>query len=178
MTDADLQRRLIYSVLVAGKTAKFAESKLAGLLGTEGWVAPFDFIRAADEDGMLDWELRQAGTGRYGLLAQCFARLVDVDPRTCLISDLEAIPGIGPKTARFFILWTRPGVRHAALDVHVLRWLRDQGYDAPKATPPAGKRYRQLEEAFLAEAEQRGLSPRELDSDIWDAAQEKETRDA
>ena len=61
---------------------------------------------------------------------------------------------------------TRPDEQYAALDVHILRWLRTKGYDAPKGTP-TGERYRELELNFISEAEKRGMTPAELDSAIW-----------
>jgi len=45
-----------------------------------------------------------------------------------------------------------------------LRWLRNNGYNAPKTTPPAGKKYRELELAFIAEGKKRGLSPKDWDT--------------
>jgi thermostable 8-oxoguanine DNA glycosylase len=90
--------------------------------------------------------------------------------QTCEPADLEKIHGIGPKTARFWILWTRPDARYAALDVHILRWMRERGHKAPKQTPSAPKTYARLEKAFLAEADKRGLTPRELDFKIWQAS--------
>jgi thermostable 8-oxoguanine DNA glycosylase len=82
---------------------------------------------------------------------------------------LEQIYGIGPKTSRFFILWTRPNASFAALDRHILRWLREKGYQVSK-TPPTGKRYCELENIFLEEARQLNKSARQLDSEIWSTA--------
>ncbi len=53
------------------------------------------------------------------------------------------------------------------LDTHLLKWLRAQGYDAPKSTPPAGPKYAALEEAFVREAHLRNVSVRELDTQVW-----------
>jgi thermostable 8-oxoguanine DNA glycosylase len=92
--------------------------------------------------------------------------MVGINLQTCSPTELETIHGIGPKTARFFIIWTRPDARVAALDVHVLRWLKTLGYDAPSQTP-SGKRYVELEIAFLAEADRRRVTPHILDQQIW-----------
>jgi hypothetical protein len=167
LSDRELQLRLVYSVLVAGKSAAFAERKTVELfVGSTG--LPFGHLRMLIAAGILEGTLQQVRTGRYKLLARCLAELVNLDPRTCTIKELEAVPGIGPKTARFFILWTRPDAHCAALDVHVLRYLRSKGYPAPKSTPPAGRRYRKLEQAFLAEADRQGMTARELDLAVWE----------
>jgi thermostable 8-oxoguanine DNA glycosylase len=111
-----------------------------------------------------------AKVGNYGKVFKAFHEVAfaNLDLRTCSPAELEAIHGIGPKTARFFIIWTRQDARVAALDVHILRWMRNLGYDAPRQTP-SGKRYAVLEAAFLAEADRRGLSPQALDAQIWSA---------
>jgi thermostable 8-oxoguanine DNA glycosylase len=84
------------------------------------------------------------------------------------LSMLLTIPGIGPKTARMILLYAFP--HHAnlwvPLDTHILHWLRDQGYKAPKGTP-SGRLYLELEECFRKEAVSRGKTTRELDTEIW-----------
>ncbi len=170
----ELEARLLYAVIVAGKSAKFADQATARLWTycQEG-ESPFDLIRRLAKSHTLLSVLRECRTGNYGKINRCFKELaggwMDLNLRHCEPADLEKIHGIGPKTSRFFILWTRPEARYAALDVHILRWLRAQGYPAPRSTP-VGKQYEQLEKAFLAEADSRGKTPRELDYEIWSAA--------
>lgn len=164
----ELQARLIYAVLVAGKSAQFAEMKVMVLVGDRVDEMPFDVIADhIQRDDLGDW-LRRERVGSYSRLVKCFPDLINLDPHKCTIQELEAIHGVGPKTARFFILWTRPSAICAALDTHVLKWLRSLGYAAPKSTPQAGARYEELEQAFLREAKERGKTPRELDYEIWE----------
>lgn len=167
MSEAEREWRLIYSIIVAGKSAKFTEAVMFRLLPAR-CGSPFKWIREVRNRGRLNGALKETRTGNYTKLEKALSALVDsnLDLERCTPEDLEKIHGIGPKTARFFILWTRPGERYAALDVHVLRWMRAQGHDAPKSTPN-GKKYRELEIAFLAEADKRGLTAGELDSKIW-----------
>ena len=82
------------------------------------------------------------------------------------MSDLETIKGIGPKTSRFFLMSSRQGVEYAALDTHILRWMRDQGIEnIPKSTP-SGKRYLDLEQIYLKMVPE-GKSVGEFDLEIW-----------
>lgn len=162
----EIERKLLYSVIVAGKSAVFAENALARFLSGADEETPFQYVRRLKESGRLYDTLKECRCGNYTKICQCFLEVVDVDVGNCSVADLEAIHGIGPKTARFFLLWTRPGVRFAALDTHVLKWLRKVGYDAPHSTP-SGRKYRELEVAFLQEADDMGLTPRELDWKIW-----------
>ena len=166
---ASLEARLVFAMIVAGKTAKFATQATRRLLEYR-WKQEntFAMIRRLDDTNRLAKALHYAGTGNYEKLWYGLRQLAraEINLRTCTPQELERIHGIGPKTARFFVLWTRPQEEYAALDTHVLRWLRRCGYEAPKATP-SGQRYRELERAFIEEARKRAVSPRELDHAIW-----------
>lgn len=167
-SDRELQFRLFYSIIVAGKNAKFAENVTKKLFSDEE-KTPFEVVKEWVVKGELDQKLREARSGNYVKTAKAFEDLVNsnIDLRTCQPVDLESIHGIGPKTARFFIIWTRPDANCAALDVHVLRWLRNQGHAVPKSTPPAGRTYDRIEQIFLSEAQKLGVTPRQLDEAIW-----------
>lgn len=162
-----LQHRLIYSAIVAGKSATFTDAVMERLFPLPGVKAPFVLIKNWVEEGTLNIKLRLAGTGNYLKMMKCLPALTKLNPETCTLEELEEVHGVGPKTARFFLLWTRPGVRLAALDTHILAWLREQGIDAPKATPPAGERYKHLERIFISYADDLNMTPRELDYKIW-----------
>lgn len=166
------QLKLIYALIVAGKSARFANDKIAALFHKEPkGCLPFTSIKCWIEQGALRERLEEVGTGNYTKLDKALREIVEanLDLATCTPQELEDLPGIGPKTSRFFILWTRPNEQYAALDVHILRWMREQGYDAPRGTPQSPALYAQLERAFLAEAHKRGMTPRELDLLIWEA---------
>jgi thermostable 8-oxoguanine DNA glycosylase len=168
MSTAELEWRLIYAVIVAGKSARFTEGAMRRLALTSD-RSPFRNVQQWITYNQLENVLKEARTGNYTKLAKCLRELVykNLNLSTCTPQDLETIHGIGPKTSRFFILWTRPDARYAALDVHVLRWMNKLGYDAPRTTP-SGDKYAKLEKLFLEEADKRGLTPGELDAQIWD----------
>lgn len=172
LCDWELQARLIFSVIVAGKNAKFAEEAIRKLLPMD--EMPFDVIKRYGAD--LRKKLELARTGNYTKLCNCLPGLVQLNPRTCTLAELEAINGIGPKTSRFFVLWTGRDIPCAALDVHILRFLRELGYSAPKSTPPAGPEYSRLEQLFLREAKKRKLSPNRLDWLVWEAYSSKDEK--
>ena len=125
--------------------------------------------------------------GQYDRILRCFTHLayrlpqteqddvlqhaVDkerlIDLKTVSAAELEQVFGIGPKTARFFILHTRRNAEVACLDTHILRYMREElGIRTPKSTP-SGKKYLELEQAFLAHAKELGRDVAELDLDIW-----------
>ena len=167
----ELEIRLLYAMAVAGKSAQMVDSAIRRLLGKlRAGETAFQCVRRLVKEKALDQALREARIGNYGKLTRGFAEAAEssLDLALCPPDQLEKIHGIGPKTARFFIIWTRPQARYAALDTHVLKYLRYLGFNAPEATPSDPKRYAALEKAFLAEADKRGMSPRELDAQIWD----------
>jgi len=159
MSEVELEWHLIYAIVVAGKSARFANVVIARLKEihlARGEGSPINHLVAHPED------LRAANAGRYGILEKAFLEFSRRQPelRTCHPRELERIPGIGPKTSRFFVVWTRPEARFAVLDRHVLRWMN--------ARPPKTVReYEELEREFLEEADRRGQTPRELDLEIW-----------
>lgn len=171
---AELQSRLIYAMIVAGKSAAFADKATKAFLShRRADELPFEMVVRTIQLDTLDRDLRRARTGNYtklkGALTWIAVHGHEMDLSKATPEELEFIPGVGPKTSRFFILWTRPDARYAALDVHILRWLRAEGYLAPWTTPGDQEKYRHWEQVFLAEADKRGLTPAVLDAQIWEA---------
>lgn len=120
--------------------------------------------------GALLRVLRAVRAGQYRRLALAFRGVVKLNLRSCTVDDLEAVHGIGPKTARMFLLHSRPKQWYAVLDTHILHWLKAEGVpNVPKSTPPTGKTYRRLESDFLARCDHMGVDPATLDLRIWNS---------
>jgi thermostable 8-oxoguanine DNA glycosylase len=172
VSDPELEWRLVYSMIVAGKSAKFADTVMGRIdaeLSDYRSDSLFQKLRYLMEKDRLHPLLLRVRTGNYTKILTGLIEILkgpEINLRTVTPEELETYHGIGPKTARFFVIWTRPDAVYAALDVHVLRWLRAQGHDAPKSTP-SGAKYRALELIFIEEAAKRGMTPRELDYQIW-----------
>jgi thermostable 8-oxoguanine DNA glycosylase len=167
----ELEEFMLFCALVAGHDAKSTAKSLERILDrAPRFPSPFDKIRYHIEQGEIQETLRDNGIGCYTNKNRMLAGLVyaDIDLRTCSAEDLESIYGIGPKTARYFIMDTRPDVKMAALDTHILAYLRELGYSTPKSTP-TGKRYMILEQIFLKEAAKSGMTPAEFDLFIWNS---------
>lgn len=164
---SDLEEWLLFCVVVAGKSSIQQAYKLDCFLKLEEGSA-FEVIRKMLSKGTLLESLQKVKLGQYTRLNHVFSELVKYDVSKFTLSSLECIKGIGPKTARFYFLHSFPNLQLAVLDVHILSWLREQGYSAPKSTPNL-KKYAELEQLFLKEAENRKLTPAELDIQIWNA---------
>ena len=132
---AELEELLVFCVLVAGKTANVVKRQLesfrkqgVGLLN--GRPSMFKIISAYTKLGFpLAEVLKSHGIGCQTQKARTLKELAasGLDLKTCSIDDLEQIPGIGRKTSRFFMMSSRNNAQCAALDTHVLKWLRANG---------------------------------------------------
>ena len=169
-TKEELQLLLLFWICAAGKKASTAAANLCRMLESGravfGVEEPFDIIRRFGSD--LAETMRSNGIGCYNNKSRSMLDLVSrgLDLSSCSVSDLESVIGIGPKTARCFVMHSRRGSRHAGLDTHVLKYLRSRGVEVPKSTP-TGKRYAELEMIFLEMADEAGKSPADFDLEIW-----------
>lgn len=171
---AELQDLILYAVCVAGKKADTQRVKLDDFYkhGSKyydgSWLLPYNLIKYLNGVGLLEDCIYYSKLGQYHKLTQSFKQLAfaKFDLKTCTVEDLEGIYGIGPKTARFFLLYSRPNQQLAVLDTHILKHLKSLGYDVPKTTP-TGKKYATLEQVFLQESEKAGMSPVEFDDYLW-----------
>jgi thermostable 8-oxoguanine DNA glycosylase len=167
-TEAELQEFLLFCVVVAGKNSHQQAKKLKAFLELGTGDSPFEKIRNMGSILNVWLNLQKVAMGQYDRISGVFWNVADwQDLSLKQLSDVEAIKGIGPKTARFFLMHSRPNQEIATLDTHILKWLTSIGVpNVPKATP-SGKRYLKLEQVFLAACRARHKTPAELDLEIW-----------
>lgn len=167
-TDEELETFWLFCGCVAGKTAS-TQARLLGefLENLPGSGGPFERVRRAAMRGELLDAIKAARLGQYNRLVRFMIESLNLNLRTCTVEDLERIPGCGPKTARMFLMFSRPDQRFAALDTHVLKHLRANGIEAPKTTPPAGPTYRRLELEFLKLVDASGMAVADYDLMVW-----------
>jgi len=179
-TMEQLEENLLFWVFAAGHNAKSTAKGVNKFLNlvcntpeyrkpyadiyTSGNAYGWDYItRALSISGLGCWRIKSRTVKEL-----CFRAL---NLKTCTVENLESIYGIGPKTARCFILHSRKGARVAGLDTHVLKFLADQNIPVPKSTP-TGKRYKLLEQEFLRLCDEANKTPAEYDLEIWNAYSE------
>ena len=172
-TKADLELFAVFAVCVAGKNAQQTADKVndnfRDVATPTKQLTPFEAIKNLVDIKVFVAYLKMAKMGQYRRIYRALRDLVEsgIDLKTCTVEELEAIHGIGPKTSRFIIMHSRPNQRLATLDTHILRWMRDQGIETPKATPQSKKLYKELEDKFLTLCDKRAILPSQLDLKIW-----------
>lgn len=177
LTTPELEENILFWVCAAGKNGMTAAKSLNKMLKFLGdmfshHLSPFELLREATcrdrEHGSLPGLMKLCGIGCYNNKAETFKLLVSaaLNLKTCTVDELMAIKGIGPKTARAFLVHTREAQKFAVIDTHVLKFLRHQGIMAPKSTP-SGKKYNELEQVFLTICHLRGLDVADLDLTVW-----------
>lgn len=181
LTVPELEENILFWVCAAGKNGVTAARCLSKFLWDSAVIYNpynsfvfniFDTVRLVLRRPYgietLAHSMRNAGIGCYNQKAMTFKLLVSsaLNLQTCTVDELMAIKGIGPKTARAFLVHTRPAQKFAVIDTHLLKFFRHQGIMAPKSTP-SGKKYGELERAYLNICDLRGLETADLDLAIW-----------
>ena len=177
LSQSELEEVVLFWVCAAGKNGVTAARALDKFLSfCDLSVSPFVKIKNIDQNFCLEELMKSAGIGCYNNKAKTFRALAydQFDLKKCSVEDLESIPGIGPKTARCFLIHSRPNQNLAGLDTHVLKFLKDCGFQVPRATP-TGKKYKNLENVFLQICKISKLSVSELDLKIWRVYSKRET---
>lgn len=173
-TENELEEFLMFAILVAGKTAKTQAQKLEEflsskkILGLPKDTTPFEFLEYLIAGNMLTNLMMKHKLGQYKRLLIAFLGIVRFkgNLKNVSVEELESISGIGSKTARFFVLHSRPNTRVAVLDTHILKYLKENGHNVPKATP-SKKKYTEIEKLFISIADSLSISIAELDLAIW-----------
>jgi len=176
-TDKQLEELLIFCIAVAGKNARTTARNVDAMLNQQRKFfrseSPLEVIEQTWMNGgesRLQLVLKNAGIGQQTRIARALKAVVDAEwrysLRTVCIADLEAIPGIGPKTSRFFLSCFRPGLQVAILDTHVLKFLKANGVERVPKSTPSGSNYLRLEQEFL-KLVPKPFTPAEFDLIIW-----------
>lgn len=171
-----LEAFLLLGIFVAGKNAAAQQAKLEQFLqalwkqqnctGSLDVISPFEFLKNNSRDAIVEL-LRAAKVGQYSRIASALREVSDlVDVHNVTRRQLITIPGIGMKTASFFLLYGR-GEKVAVLDTHILQHMQELRWTRKAKLPASVTGYLQLERVFLAKARQLGLAPEDLDFRIW-----------
>jgi len=167
---SDLLLFLLWTTTVAGKRSDVQTAKFNRLFKNR------DLTTLDLHGNALRKIMKTVGLGQYDRLSKCWKSIRNTFKNggqlyTINRNELTNIPGIGPKTASFFIAHSREYAEVAVLDTHVLKWLKLEWPNAeiPDTTPQDENYYQDLEALFLGRSCQLDMSPSELDTAIWQA---------
>lgn len=166
-TRSELEEYFLFCLAVAGKKATMIAAKVAEFLsGATPDETPFAYVLRLEAEGSLTARLIEVKMGKYALLTRAYAQAARMDVATASVDELEALPGVGPKTARFFVLHSRRNAKVAVIDTHVLKFLREKGHEVPKGFP-SPRDYKRFEQIMLSEIEASGMNTAEFDLAVW-----------
>lgn len=178
-TDNELQETILFGLLVAGKNALTTSRLLDDFLKDFSHIgdSPFEIFSRFNlvEPPSISVALKDYGFGCYNTKGKGIYQLVrsNINLRICSVEDLEAIHSIGMKTSRLFVLHTRRDAECIPLDVHILHYLRDLGYEVPKVTPSSKKQYRIIERLCIQLAKKDKKTCADWDLGVWRIYREK-----
>lgn len=178
--DNELEEFLLFCISVAGKTASQISRSLDLFLNSafeEYYLSekeyprrfPFLLIRHLYNKNKLKKFIISSSLGQHNKLTRAFSQVAfsNIDLKRCTVEKLKEFHGIGDKTARYFILHSRPEEELAVLDTHILKYLKNElGMDVPRSTP-TGKKYKEIEKVFVEHAKDVGKRVSDLDLEIW-----------
>ena len=172
-TQYELEEFILFCINVAGKKSAIEGPKLEVFIERAKDITkettPFNCIKKLIKLGRLNEIMHWAKLSPYAQRYNSYVAVAKIkDLQTVTLNRLLQVPGIGLKTARFFLSHSREDFDEPMLDTHILRFLRDQGYaDAPKSTPTNENTYYYFANIFKNIARQLGKSVTDLDLEIW-----------
>ena len=142
--------------------------------------SPFAIFRKLQDENLLASFLTYHGIGQYTRITKCLKQVLSKRGGLHFTAgtthkDLVKYHGVGPKTARFFMLHAYTNQRVAVLDTHILRWLSRKVdssvlsslISVPESTPQIEEVYEFWETLFLGFAYKANKTPAIFDLEIW-----------
>tara|TARA_B100001939_G_scaffold163061_1_gene140569 strand:+ start:466 stop:1041 length:576 start_codon:yes stop_codon:yes gene_type:complete len=172
-TQSELQEFLLFCINVAGKKSSIESPKLEVFIQRAKDItketSPFNCIKKLIKLGRLQEIMHWAKLSPYKQRHNSYVDVVKLgDLQKVTLNRLLQVPGIGLKTARFFLSHSREDFDEPMLDTHILQFLRDNGYrNAPKSTPSNLGVYNYYANIFKMFARVSGKSVTDLDLEIW-----------
>lgn len=116
-------------------------------------LTPFQILKKLKDENKLEVNLKKTKIGKYTLILRAIDDILSLNLNLndkIKISDLENITGLSLKTSRFFVIHSYPNEEYAALDTHVLKFLKlNLIKNVPQSTPSNKELYYLLEKKFL-----------------------------
>jgi thermostable 8-oxoguanine DNA glycosylase len=170
-TQTQKEEFILFAQLVSGKQSWVVARMLDHFLSLAEGSTPFAKVRNMIQYRTLHRNIVKARLGQYKRRNKFFRQVVKLDACNLTLDNLSQLHGIGLKTARFILLHNDQTFTEAAVDTHVLKFLKSKGYNVPKSTPTNPKRYRELATAFEEQAKLAHMPLADFDAKIWNEHQ-------
>jgi thermostable 8-oxoguanine DNA glycosylase len=156
--DEALQLFWLFCILVPGKSATQASVALNRLLKTCSGF-PLTWLLNKDHFGVdccrftggktsdMTRAIEDCGIGQYRRITTAVRDSAVLDLSGSPLEVFTLVRGVGPKTARFFLLHSRENSEVAVLDTHIMAWIREWHSDAPYPVPK--NRYEEWESVVI-----------------------------
>lgn len=163
----NLEAFWLHCILAAGKNADWASAKVLDL--AQHAEERHGLIEGLNRRRNLRAILERHRVGQYRRIEGAIRGSRGLDLRQAPIAALESVYGVGPKTARYFVLHSREGASCAVLDVHILRFMRENGHPSAPDSTPSGRYYVELERKALGLFRRvyPGMTPAQADLRVW-----------
>ena len=148
-------------------------------------VSPFNVLKGLADNKCLNSFLALHSLGQYNRIGKAYTQISRTrggieDINKVTVDDLVKYDGIGPKTARFFMLHSVPNCNYAVLDTHILKHIAEyvelsfggfRKFQVPRSTPQIESEYKFWELLFLGMCHKTGKTPAEYDLETWKKGQ-------
>jgi len=165
---------LTFCICVAGKNSDAVAKKINALTKERDFLYCM-YNYPLEENGLWEYTmldiLFKHRVGQYKRIMTALRQVAQLDLQNCTLAELMAVKGIGPKTACFFILHSRPNQELVVIDTHILKWYSKRTHKTYKR-PSEWQDYVALAKAIVR-AMRRAfpkLTLAEADLTIWKAS--------
>ena len=163
---------LTFCICVAGKNSDVVARKINALTKERDFFYCM-YNYPLTEDGL--WEmymyemLIKHRVGQYNRIMRALRAIAQLDLQNCSLEELLAIKGVGPKTACFFLLHSRPNQDLVVIDTHVLKFYSDYAKSHTKRPPSKWQDYVALAKAIVKAIRESfpNMTLAEADLTIW-----------
>ncbi len=114
---------------------------------------------------------KKHGLGKYSLLEKFIKEYHSL--KKCDAEELEKLPGIGCKTARFFLINTRANYRCAVIDTYIADFISENILPIKNKKSFSKSQYLFYESTFLEYCDKNNLNPQEFDLFLWKQSSKK-----
>jgi thermostable 8-oxoguanine DNA glycosylase len=163
---------LTFCICVAGKNSDAVAKKINALTKERDFLYCM-YNYPLEENGLWEYTmldlLFKHRVGQYKRIMRALRQVAQLDLQNCTLEELMQVKGIGPKTACFFILHSRPNQELVVIDTHILKWYSKTSKKAFKRPPSKWTDYVALAKAIVRAIRRRfpNMTLAEADLNIW-----------